>query len=350
MHVIDLRSDTCSLPDEEMRQAMACAPVGNESWGEDPSVNQLIERSCQVIGKEAALFMPSGTMSNLVALLTYADEFPSGSEVILPELAHTYWYETAGISRLAGFSARTVCCENSFMDPELVRLAIRPVDHHMPGSVLLWLENTYMLGGGLAVPVSRMQELYELAHANGMMVHLDGARIFNAALALQVSPAEIARYADSVQFCFSKGLGAPFGSILCGSASFIERAKRNRIMVGGGMRQAGIMARAALLALSRAEHQLPVDHRHAKELALGLNTLFPGCIHMAQVQTNIVLFDPQHAQISPEAFRRLMAERQVLLSVVPSADGSVCRFVTYNGISDEDIKHVLEIAAEIKQM
>ena len=349
MKTIELRSDTCSVPDEEMRRAMQCAQVGNESWGEDPTVNRLVETACGIVGKQAGLFMASGTMSNLVALLTYADQYPSGSEVIAPEYAHTYWYEAAGITRLAGLSVRTVDCRQEFMRPDLVRAAIRPTSVHMPQSALLWVENSYMLGGGTAVPLARMEELYALAHQHGMCVHLDGARLFNAAHALGVDPGEVARYADSVQFCFSKGLGAPFGSILCASEDFIRRARHNRTMVGGGMRQAGVMAAAALLGLSRARTQIPLDHRHAQMLARGLERLFPGSVDLEKTQTNIVLFYPQRVGLDCGEFCAFLKEHNILALSVPAAEGSACRFVLYNGVSARDVQTVLETAALLHQ-
>lgn len=345
--MIELRSDTCSMPDEEMRQAMCGAALGNETWGEDPTVNLLVQRACQITGKEAGLFMASGTMANLVALLTHGDQYPSGSEVIVPEFAHTYWYEAAGISRLAGLSVRTVDCSQEFMPLDRLAAAVRPNSVHAPQSALLWVENTYMLGGGIAIPLEKMEQLYLFAHDRGISVHLDGARIFNAAAALGTEVREIAQYADSVQFCFSKGLGAPFGSVLCGDRLFIQRARHNRTMVGGGMRQAGMMAAAALVGLSRAKSQIPKDHEHAQQLARGLNKLFPGSVDLSRTHTNLVLFDAGKAGMTQEEFCGYLKQNDILAMTVPTANGTACRFVLYNGISTEDVDTVLRVSERL---
>lgn len=284
---IDLRSDTVSRPSDAMRAAMAAAPVGDDVFGDDPTVALLEERAAAVMGKEAAVFVPSGTMANLVAVLTHTKP---GDEIILGDQNHIFQYELAGAARFGGVITRALPNEaNGALDPNQVAAAIRREDMHAPGSTLLCLENTHNRCGGAAVPVETISALADVAHQRKLRVHLDGARIFNAATALGVQARQIAESCDSVSFCLSKGLGCPIGSVLCGSHDFVQRARRNRKMLGGGMRQVGIIAAAGLYALENNVTRLAEDHANARALADGLRELGP--FRPNSPETNIVIVD-----------------------------------------------------------
>ena len=244
MKIIDLRSDTVTLPTEEMRRAAYEADVGDDVFGEDPAANRLEELSADMMGKEAALFTASGTMSNLLAVLTHTHP---GNEILLGSEAHMFWHEVGGASTLGSIVMRTVPNDQEgWIDPDAVKEAIRPENIHYPTSTLLCLENTHNRCGGTVLTPKYTSTISQLAHDHGLMVHLDGARIFNASVALGVPADELARPADSVSVCLSKGLSAPVGSLLCGPRDFIERARKWRKMVGGGMRQVGIIAAAGI--------------------------------------------------------------------------------------------------------
>ncbi|NLC12326.1 MAG: low-specificity L-threonine aldolase [Firmicutes bacterium] len=283
MEFIELRSDTCTLPTKEMRQAMAAAEVGDDVYGEDPTVNALEELSADIMGKEAALFLASGTMANLVAILTHCRR---GEEIILEADSHIYYYECGGLSALAGAFPRPLPGKRGFISPEQLQQALRPPDIHFPATTLLCLENTHNRGGGSVLSVEKTEELAAIAHRAGLKVHLDGARIFNAALALDVDVKKLAAPVDSVMFCLSKGLSAPAGSILAGSREFIEEARRQRKLVGGGMRQAGILAAAGLVALNKMRERLHEDHEHAQLLAAALEE--GGQFRVEKPETNII--------------------------------------------------------------
>jgi len=349
MKIIEFRSDTCSMPDEEMRSVIAKAECGAESWNEDPSVNRLLEEVCRISGKEAAIFAASGTMANLVSQLTWADYYPAGSEIIGAEYSHTYWYECGGYSRIAGLSFFPVKCTGGYLTEDLLDSAVRPKNGHAPKSALLWLENTYMLGGGMAVSGNVMESLHRRAAHHGLGTHLDGARLYNAAAALKTTVKELASHADTVMLCFSKGVGAPFGAALCGSKEFIERASFNKTMVGGGFRQAGIMASACLFGLKRAEKQIPIDNENAKNLALGIDKIYPGAIDLKATQTNIVLFRGDNVGIDNNELRDHLWKNGIKTLVVPVPGGYACRFVTYNGIDENDVKRTIETIAAFKK-
>jgi len=271
MDWIDLRSDTVTQPTKAMRQAMAKAEVGDDVFGEDPTVNKLQEMAAERMGKEAGLYVPSGTMGNLAAILAHCGR---GDEVILGNKAHTFLYEAGGISALGGVHS---CQLPNQPDGTLllheIQAAIRPNDAHQPVSRLVGLENTHNRCGGVALTADYTRAVGELAHERGLLLHLDGARIFNAAVAQGVSAKELAASADSVTFCLSKGLSAPVGSVLCGSAEFIKKAHRIRKQLGGGMRQAGILAAAGVVALETMVDRLAEDHKRARYLAQGLSFL-----------------------------------------------------------------------------
>jgi threonine aldolase len=286
MDWIDLRSDTVTHPTEAMRQAMANAEVGDDVFGEDPTVNKLQEMAAEKMGKEAGLFVASGTMGNLAAVLTHCGR---GDEAILGNKAHTFLYEAGGISALGGVHS---CQLPNQPDGTLVlddiQAAIRSMDAHQPISRLVCLENTHNRCGGVALAADYTWAVSELAHLNGLFLHLDGARIFNAAVVQGVPASELAKPADSVTFCLSKGLSAPVGSVLCGSNEFIKKAHRIRKQLGGGMRQAGILAAAGIIALETMVDRLAEDHKRARFLAQGLSFLPWLTMDEGTPQTNMI--------------------------------------------------------------
>jgi threonine aldolase len=286
---VDLRSDTVTRPSDEMRQAMAAAPVGDDVYGEDPTVNLLQKRAAEIFGKEAALFVPTGCMGNLIAIKIWTHH---GNEVVCEERSHVNLYELASMSAIAGCMPRAVRGgEDGIMTWQQVQSAIRPKIYYDSQTALVCLENTSNMAGGTVYPTARVDEICDQAHALGLKVHLDGARIFNAAAALNDNVANMTRNVDSVMFCLSKGLGAPVGSMILGTKEFIARARIYRKMFGGGMRQVGILAAAGLIALEKSPSRLHEDHANAKHLAEVIATI-PGLkIDPASVKTNIVIFD-----------------------------------------------------------
>jgi len=334
--VIDLRSDTVTLPTEAMREAMRRAEVGDDVFGEDPTVNRLQELAAKKLQKEAALFVASGTMGNLVGVLSHTSR---GDEVILEEASHIYNYEVAGMAALGGLQARPLKGTYGILDPEDVRKAIRSPNIHHPRTGLICLESTHNRGGGTFYPLGTLKAIADVAREAGIPVHLDGARLFNAAVASGVPAAEFAASADSVTFCLSKGLSAPVGSLLVGSAAFIERARRFRKMLGGGMRQAGVLAAAGIVALETMVERLKLDHENARLLAEGLAEL-PGIeIDLKRVQTNIVIFDVHAAKISAPRLVQELEGEGIRLHLI--AQDSI-RAVTHKDVDREDILLTLQ--------
>ncbi|MBI3990254.1 MAG: low-specificity L-threonine aldolase [candidate division NC10 bacterium] len=334
--VIDLRSDTVTLPTEAMREAMKSAELGDDVFEEDPTVNRLQELAARRLGKEAALFVTSGTMGNLVGLLTHTSR---GDEIILEETSHIYNYEVAGMAALGGLLARPLKGTYGILDPEDVRRAIRSPNIHHPKTQLICLESTHNRGGGTFYPPETLKAIADVAREAGIPMHLDGARIFNAAVAAGVPAAEFAACADSVTFCLSKGLSAPVGSLLVGRASFIERARRFRKMVGGGMRQAGVLAAAGIVALETMVERLTVDHENARLLAEGLARL-PGIeIDLKRVQTNIVIFDVRSPKTSAPRLVQELDGEGIKLHLI--AQDSI-RAVAHKDLDREDILLALQ--------
>jgi len=335
--VIDLRSDTVTLPPPEMRRAMYEAELGDDVYGEDPTVNRLQERAADLMGMAAALFVPSGTMGNLVAVLTHCDR---GDEIILGDQSHIFYYEGGGSSVLGATAARTVPnAPDGALPLADLRHAVRdPSDVHYPRTGLILLENTHNRRGGTVLGEDYMAAVRAIADEAHVPVHLDGARIFNAAAALDAPPAALTRHVDSVTFCFSKGLAAPVGSMLCGSRDFIAEALHWRKAVGGGMRQAGVIAAAALWALDHTIERLPDDHDNARVLATGLAEI--RSLRLArQPQTNIVLVDIGDTGLGADAF----LERLKAAGVLASAFGDdLTRFVTHYGIEQSDVEQAVE--------
>jgi len=330
--IIDLRSDTVSKPSEAMRRAMAEAEVGDDVFGDDPTVIRLEERAAALMGKEAALFVASGTMGNLLAVMT---QTRPGDEILLGDQSHIFRYELGGAARIAGVVTRPLRNgDDGSLALQDVSDAIRTEDLHSPGTRLLCLENTHNRCGGAALPVETMDSLAALARERGLRVHLDGARVFNAAAALGQPAERIARGADTVSFCLSKGLGCPVGSVLCGSKDFIAAARRNRKLLGGGMRQVGILAAAGLFALEHNVSRLAEDHEHARLLADGLRELGP--FRPNTPQTNIVVADVVEGRLGDwlAAF-----EREGVLAVAFGPQRM--RLVTHIDISRSDVDEAL---------
>lgn len=308
MNSVDLRSDTVTKPTPEMREAMAKAEVGDDVYGEDPTINQLQEVAAEKMGKAAGLFIPSGTMGNLLAVLVHCQR---GDEVIMGDKGHTFLYEAGGISALGGVFAHTLPNQaDGTLKLEDIQAAIRPDDIHHPISKLVILENTQNRCGGVVLSKEYLHDAGKLAHEHGMKLHIDGARIFNAAVASKTSVKDMVKAADSVTFCMSKGLCAPVGSVLCGSHEFVNKARRLRKMLGGGMRQAGILAAAGLVALDSMVDRLSEDHRRASEIASGLLPLRGIHFEMGFPQTNMV-FPSLGSEVkgnAAEIARKLAAE------------------------------------------
>lgn len=297
---VDLRSDTVTQPTERMRQAMARAEVGDDVLGEDPTVAELEAVAARMLGHEAGLFCASGTMANLVATLTHCQR---GDAVFVDSEAHVVHYEAGGASTLAGAVLWPVASRDGHLGPDELEAVVWPEDPHRPRPRLVWLENTHNRRGGIAYPPERTAETAQAARRLGLRVHVDGARLFNAAVALGVAAADLGARADSVMVSLSKGLSAPVGSVLCGSRAFVEEARRWRKAVGGGMRQVGVLAAAGLVALQEMVDRLAEDHRRARALAEGLAELPGVSVDPRRVQTNIVLVEVDGAQAVVEALR-----------------------------------------------
>jgi threonine aldolase len=338
---IDLRSDTVTKPTPEMRRAMAEAEVGDDVYAEDPTVNRLEQRAAEIFGREAAIFVPSGTMGNQIAIKLHTRP---GQEIICEERGHIYNYEMAMLGWFSGCIARTLPAPNGILTWDLVKRWIAPKIYYRAQTGLVSLENTHNMAGGSVYPQDVADEICDRAHEAGIPVHLDGARVFNAATALGKPVAEVTRKYDSVMFCLSKGLGAPVGSLLVGSRKFIDDARACRKALGGGMRQAGILAAAGLIALEKHTARLKEDHDNAKFLAQGLARI-PGIkIDPATVRTNIVIFGIGGSGIGSTEFTRRMGERNVLAGGV---NNELVRFVTHMDVDRAGCERALGVVSEI---
>lgn len=334
MRIVDLRSDTVTIPTLAMRKAMYDAEVGDDVYGEDPTVRKLEELAAEMAGKESALLVASGTMGNQIAVMAHTQR---GDEIICEKESHIYYYEVGGLAYLAGVQARTIEGEKGLLQAGAVEASIRGKDIHQPRTALICLENTHNRAGGTCYTVDALSAIYDAARKHDIPVHTDGARIFNAAVSQNLSVDKLTQYTDTVNMCLSKGLCAPVGSVLVGSKNFIEKARRIRKMVGGGMRQAGIIAAAGIVALTSMIERLGEDHCNARILAEAIAQLGID-IDLATVQTNIVLFDVRSLGLTAE---------QVSLKL--EASGVKCsqfgeykiRFVTHYGIDREDIDYVI---------
>ena len=343
MKVIDLRSDTVTHPTEAMRRAMAEAEVGDDVYGEDPSINRLEAQAAELLGKEAGLLTASGTMSNLITGLTYCQR---GDEIIMGDQAHMFWNESAGVSALAGAQVRLVPNDDQGrIAPRDLADAIRPRGNvHMPPTTLVCLENTHnRCSGGVLTPEDT-KGIADVAHNAGASVHLDGARVFNAAVSLEVPPSELVKDVDDVSFCLSKALSCPVGSVLCGTEEFIGNARRWRKMIGGGMRQAGVLAAAGLVALDTMIERLADDHANARRLAQGLANIEGLSVDPDSIQTNIVIFEIDTSVGS--ATEVIQALAQAGVKVTPSRDQSL-RMVTHRHIDGADVDDALARVAQV---
>jgi len=344
MRVVDLRSDTVTRPTDGMRKAMAEAVVGDDVFGDDPTIQQLELRTANLLGKEQGLFVASGTMANLVAMLSHAGR---GDEIILGDLAHTFLYEAGGCAALGGIHPHTLSNEpDGTLDLGAIERAIRnPNDPHQPPTRLICLENTHNRCGGIASSPEYVRSVGDLAKKHGLLVHLDGARLFNAAVALGVEPARLTDGADSVTVCLSKGLGAPIGSVLCGAEAFIAVARRMRKLVGGGMRQVGILGAAGLYALDHHVDRLAEDHANAHRLARAAAEL-PGlkCPHgedAGPVWTNLVYFDVVDPALDAATLTSQLQDRGVL-AIPLGSSGRRVRMVTHIDVTAEDIDRAID--------
>ena len=339
---IDLRSDTVTLPSEPMREAMYKAEVGDDVYGEDPSVNELEHIVAEMLGKESALFVTSGTQANLVSVLSHCQR---GDEMILGSVAHIFMSEQGGAAILGGIQPRTLPNQaDGTIALAAIEAAIRPDNVHYPITRLLCLENTHNSCGGQPLPVTYMDEAGELAHRHGLALHVDGARLWNAAVAENVAPAELVRNADSVSVCLSKGLGAPVGSLVVGSSDFIHKARRNRKVLGGGMRQAGVVAAAGIVAVTENVERLADDHANAHRLAQGFSELDGIILDPDTVKTNIVFFELRRADMTPSQFADGMKRHNVLLS---PAGGRLLRAVTNLDVTQADIDTAIAAAQAV---
>ena len=345
MDIVDLRSDTVTQPTPEMREAMAKAQVGDDVFSEDPTINQLQELAAQKMGKEAGLFVPSGTMGNLLAVLSHCQR---GEEALMGTLGHTFLFEGGGISALGSDFAHTLPNQpDGTIALTDIEAAIRPDDLHQPPTRLLILENTQNRCGGVALTPSYTHAASELAHARGLNFHIDGARIFNAAVALNVDAKELVKDADSVTFCLSKGLCAPVGSVLCGTADFIKRARRLRKMLGGGMRQAGVLAAAGIISINQMVGGLAEDHRRAKELANQLAQIRGIKFDMGMPQSNMVFPSLENSiQFSAADVAKKLAADGIKIGVVGVKS---FRMVTHHWITDEGVDRTVNAMKEVLQ-
>jgi threonine aldolase len=333
--LIDLRTDTVTRPTEAMLAAMQSATQGDDSRDGDPTVIKLEALAAERTGKEAGLFMPSGTMTNLVAVLAHTSR---AGEVLLERGAHILNTELGGLAAVAGVFYKGIPGSRGAMDEDLLRESIRPMTRNNFGTALVCMENSHNGAGGAVLPLAHMQRVHELARKHGVPVHTDGARLFNAAAALGVTAAEVAQHTDSVCFCVSKGLSAPVGSVLCGTRTFIDRARPFRRMVGGNMRQAGSIAAAGIVALETMIDRLKDDHASAKRLANGLHRIDPRFCNPADAQTNIVRVDVSFTTRSAAQWSDAMAQAGIAVS---PADPRSLRFVTHRHVGNSEIDQAI---------
>jgi threonine aldolase len=334
---VDLRSDTLTRPSHEMRRVMADAEVGDDVFGEDPTVNLLQEKVADMLGKEVALFMASGTMANQVAINAHTQP---GQEIILEKDAHIFHYEAGGPALLSGVQLYPIPGQNGCLTADQVEQAIRPKDDHYPQSSLVCLENTHNRAGGTIYPIEEIVRICKLAKSNCLKMHLDGARLWNACVARGCSLEDYARHFDSVAVCFSKGLGAPVGSMLAGSTEFIKLAHKYRKVYGGGMRQVGILAAAALYAVEHNFQRLDEDHKNAKKLAEAISGLSGIFIDLQSVQTNIIFIDVKESKYTAHQAEEVLKSHGLLvLALSPTR----LRAVTHLDIIEKDIETAIQI-------
>lgn len=339
MRYIDLRSDTVTQPTQAMRDAMSAAEVGDDVYQDDPTVNELEVLAAEMLGKEAALFVPSGTMGNQLALMSQTRR---GDEVIVSADCHIFMHEVGAAAVLSGVNLRQLSFKKGIYDASLIEKAIRPDDIHEPETVLICMENA--LANGNVVPVEIMEEVYALAKNNGIAVHLDGARVFNAATALNVDVKALTKNCDTVSCCLSKGLCAPVGSVLAGDAKTIKKARKYRKMLGGGMRQCGILAAAGILSLQEMPRRLKEDHENAKYMANKLSALKGVSVDLASVQINMVFFGLDRTNTLIDSLPDKMLEKGIKINGMELGE---FRFVTSNDVTREDIDYAVSTFADL---
>ena len=342
MNTIDLRSDTLTQPTKNMRKAMTEAEVGDDVFGEDPTVNRLEKIAADRMGKESAVFVPSGTMGNLISMLSHCNR---GDEIILGDQSHIFLNEVGGIAALGGIHPHIIPNEpDGTLNLDTVEKKIRPSDLHYPPTRLIALENTHNYCMGSPIGPEYIQQASDLAKRYGLQIHVDGARIFNAAVALEIDVKDLVREVDSVMFCLSKGLSAPVGSLVCGNKKFINRARKWRKMVGGGMRQSGHLAAAGIIALNDLVDELKKDHFNAQVLAKGLARLNGIALDPELVKTNIIFFNLKHPTLNPDTFlEKLETQGIKMLAIEPG----VFRAVLHREISESQIERVICVSEEI---
>lgn len=339
MRYIDLRSDTVTQPTQSMRDAMYVAEVGDDVYSDDPTVNKLEALAAGMLGKEAALFVPSGTMGNQLALMSHTSR---GDEILVSADCHIFMHEVGAAAVLSGANLRQLSFVNGVYDAALIGKAIRPDDIHEPKTALICMENA--LANGRVVPLKNMEEVYSLARKHEIPVHLDGARLFNAAAALDVNVKEITKYCDTVSCCLSKGLCAPVGSVLAGDNAAIARARKYRKMLGGGMRQCGILAAAGIISLNEMTRRLKEDHDNAKYMAEKLNALNGVEVDLDSVQINMVFFRVDRPASVIESLPEKMLDRGIKIN---GEELGEFRFVTSNDVSRDDIEYAVDTFAEL---
>lgn len=341
MKYIDFRSDTVTQPTEEMRRAMYEAPVGDDVYQDDPTMTKLEELAAEITGKEAALFVTSGTMGNQISIMCHTK---MGDEIILSQSCHIVQYEVGAAARLSGVNYAIVNNPNHRITKKDILSKVRGKDIHHPPTSLVCIENS--LGAdGTVLTLEEMKEIYEVAKENNLAVHLDGARIFNAATYLNVDVKEIAKYADSVTFCLSKGLSSPVGSILCGSEEFINKARKMRKVLGGGMRQAGVLAACGIISLEKMSKRLKEDHDNARYMAEKLNEMEGFYVNANNLQTNLVFCKIDRLGFNPETFKSRLLEKGIKIGGYD--DSKQIRFATHNDIKKDDIDYVIKSIQEI---
>jgi threonine aldolase len=335
--MIDLRSDTVTKPTDVMRKAMAEAIVGDDVYGDDPTMNELEAYAAELVGKEAALFVPSGTFGNQVCVLTHTK--PS-DEVILADDSHIIQHEVGAAGLISGVQFRAIDCADGVMPIEAIKKRIRGIDIHYPDTTLICVENAH--GDGMVLPMDYLKSVKELADENNILIHMDGARLFNAATYLGVDAKEITRFVDSVTFCLSKGLCAPVGSIVAGTKEFIEKARKNRKLLGGGMRQVGILAAPGLIALKEMRLRLHEDHENALNLAKGLKKIKEITIDIKRVQINLVFFK-FNVDVDEVRFIKYMESQGIIIN---GSEHYKMRFATNNGVTKADIQRIIKAVKE----
>lgn len=339
LRYIDLRSDTVTMPTKEMRKAMAEAVVGDDVYGDDPTINKLEKLAAEMAGKEAAMFVPSGTMGNQIGVMTHTLR---GDEVILGENSHIAVHEVGATAVLSGVQLKTIKSPDDILYPDAVKNAIRSDDIHEPRTGLICLENA--LANGTVVPLDIMREVYNIAKESNIPVHLDGARLFNAAAYLKVKASDITKYTDSVMFCLSKGLCAPVGSMLAGSKPFMDKARKNRKLLGGGMRQSGILAAAGIIALENMTKRLEEDHENAKYLAKRLLEIPKIELDIEKVQIDMVFFKLDSSYVNPDILVEKLFEKGIKIR---GPEAGLYRFAANNDVSKNDIDYLIACMKEI---